>query len=105
LSEFPVDRALRWRLGTLRTFRGREFLTILFKPREEISMAQYGSGGNGTIRQLYGVIIRDKIKSASLETLQAYRIVANDLLKSNEGDDGELRASLADLEKAIAAKK
>lgn len=68
-------------------------------------MAQYGSGGNGTIRQLYGVIIRDKIKSASLETLQAYRIVATDLLKSNEGDDGELRASLADLEKAIAAKK
>jgi hypothetical protein len=73
--------------------------------RQEASMAQYGSGGNGNIRQLYGVIIRDRIKSASLETLQAYRVVANDLLKSNEGDDGELRASLADLDKAIAAKK
>ena len=68
-------------------------------------MAQYDNGGNGNIRQLYGATIRDKIKTASLETLQAYRIVANDLLKSNEGDDGELRASLADLEKAIAAKK
>jgi hypothetical protein len=68
-------------------------------------MAQYDNGGNGNIRQLYGATIRDKIKTASLETLQAYRIVANDLLKSNEGDDGELRASLSDLEKAIAAKK
>ncbi len=68
-------------------------------------MAQYDNGGNGNIRQLYGATIRDKIKTASLETLQAYRIVANDLLKSNEGDDGELRASLGDLEKAIAAKK
>jgi hypothetical protein len=68
-------------------------------------MAEYGTGGNGNVRQLYGVIIRDKIKTANLETLQAYRVVANDLLKHNEGDDGELRASLADLEKAIAAKK
>jgi hypothetical protein len=31
--------------------------------------------------------------------------VANDLLKGRHGDDGELRASLADLDKAIAAKQ
>jgi hypothetical protein len=31
--------------------------------------------------------------------------VAHDLLKGNDGDDGELRASLGDLDKAIAAKQ
>jgi hypothetical protein len=66
-------------------------------------MTHPGTGGSGKNRQLYGVIIRDKIQSADLATLQAYHVVAKDLLK--DGDDGELRASLADLEKAIAAKK
>jgi hypothetical protein len=65
-------------------------------------MAHPGTG-SGRNRQLYGVIIRDKIQSADLATLQAYHVVAKDLLKDD--DDGELRASLADLEKAIAAKK
>jgi hypothetical protein len=66
-------------------------------------MAVHG-GGNGFL--LYGMIIRDKIKSASLDTLLAYRTVANDLLKTGrDGDDGELRASLGDLDKAIAAKQ
>jgi hypothetical protein len=66
-------------------------------------MAVHG-GGNSFL--LYGVIFRDKIKSASLETLVAYRTVANDLLKTGgDGDDGELRASLGDLDKAIAAKQ
>jgi hypothetical protein len=66
-------------------------------------MAVHG-GGNGFL--LYGVIIRDRIKSAGLDTLVAYRTVANDLLKDGgHGDDGELRASLGDLDKAIAAKQ
>jgi hypothetical protein len=69
--------------------------------QQEDSMAEYGSGN---IRQLYGVIIRDRIQKADLGTLQAYRIVASDLLKSGDGDDGQLSASLADLDKAIAAK-
>lgn len=66
-------------------------------------MAAHG-GGNSFL--LYGVIIRDKIKSASLDTLVAYRTVANGLLKTGgHGDDGELRASLGDLDKAITAKQ
>jgi hypothetical protein len=72
--------------------------------QQEEAMAEYGSGGNGNIRQLYGVIIRDRIQNADLGTLHAYRVVANDLLESGDGDDGLLRASLADLDKAIAAK-
>jgi hypothetical protein len=68
-------------------------------------MADYGSGENGKIRPLYGVIIRDKIKTADKETLQAYRVVAHDLLKTpGDGDDGHLREALADLDKALAAK-
>ena len=63
-------------------------------------MTQYGAG-NG--RQLYGVIIRDKIKTVDLATLQAYHVVAKDLLK--DSDDGDLRTSVVELEKAIAAKK
>jgi hypothetical protein len=66
-------------------------------------MALQPTGGNGIL--LYGVIIRDRIQSADLETLQAYQKVAHDLLSSGaHGDDGQLRASLADLDKAIAAK-
>jgi hypothetical protein len=66
-------------------------------------MAEYG--GSGDIRLLYGVIIRDKCKSADLSTLQAYRTVANDLLKDSKGPSADdLRASLGDLEKAIKAK-
>ena len=41
-------------------------------------MADYGGGGD--IRQLYGVILRDKAKTADMETLKAYRIVASDLM-------------------------
>jgi hypothetical protein len=66
-------------------------------------MAQYGGGGNGIL--LYGVILRDKIKSANLETLIAYRTVAQDLAKGKDGHDGDLHGALADLDKAIAAKQ
>ena len=55
-------------------------------------------------RQLYGVTVRDRIKSANLETLKAYKIVAHDLLKTGDADDGQLRAALGDLEKALATK-
>jgi hypothetical protein len=67
-------------------------------------MAQYGGGGGNGIL-LYGVILRDKIKSANLETLLAYRTVAQDLAKGKDGHDGDLHGALADLDKAIAAKQ
>jgi hypothetical protein len=67
----------------------------------EALMTEYGGGTAN--RQLYGVVIRDRIKSADLATLQAYRTVTHDLLKGS--DDEELRGALADLEKAIATKK
>jgi hypothetical protein len=58
------------------------------------------SSGSGTIRPLYGVIIRDKCKSADLETLKAYKVVGQDLLKDHK--DKDLEESLKDLDKAIA---
>jgi hypothetical protein len=68
-------------------------------------MAQSGIGGSGNGILLYGVILRDKIKSASLETLLAYRTVGQDLAKGKDGHDGDLQGALADLDKAIAAKQ
>jgi hypothetical protein len=68
-------------------------------------MAQYGGGGNGGNRQLYGVTIREKIKTADLATLQAYSKVGHDLAKGKDGYDDDLQGALADLDKAIAAKK
>ena len=65
-------------------------------------MADYGGGGD--IRQLYGVIIRDKAKTADKETLMAYRIVVSDLMHNATGDAAkELEGALSDLEKAIQA--
>jgi hypothetical protein len=49
-------------------------------------------------------IIRDKIMSASLETLKAYSTVGHDLTKGKDGN-GDLHDALADLDKAIAAKQ
>jgi hypothetical protein len=68
-------------------------------------MAEHGIGGSGNGILLYGVILRDKIKSASLETLLAYRTVGQDLAKGKDGHDGDLHGALADLDKAIAAKQ
>jgi len=66
-------------------------------------MADYGGGGD--IRQLYGVILRDKAKTADLETLKAYRHVASDLMHTASKEAAEdLQGALADLEKAIQAK-
>ena len=65
-----------------------------------------GYGGGGGIRPLYGVIIRDKCKTADHATLRAYKIVAEDLLKDHKGADADdLRASLKDLDKALEGKK
>jgi hypothetical protein len=65
-------------------------------------MAEYGGGGD--IRQLYGVILRDKAKTADKETLMAYRHVVSDLMHTATGDAAkELEGALADLEKAIQA--
>ena len=64
-------------------------------------MASY----SGPIRPLYGVVIRDRCQTANLQTLQAYKTVANDLLKSASGSQADdLRASLGDLDKAIKSK-
>ena len=60
---------------------------------------------SGTIRPLYGVVIRDKCKSADASTLKAYKTVAEDLLKDYGGPDAaDLKDALKDLDKAIAAK-
>ena len=39
---------------------------------------------SGTIRPLYGVIIRDKCKYADVNTLMAYKTVAEDLLEGSQ---------------------
>jgi len=57
---------------------------------------------SGTIRPLYGVIIRDKCKYADLNTLMAYRTVAQDLLKDHQ--DKDLADAVKELDHAIAAK-
>ena len=59
---------------------------------------------SGTMRPFYGVIIRDKCKSANLETLKAYKVVGHDLLKDHHGPDADdLKSALGDLDKAIAS--
>ena len=59
---------------------------------------------SGTIRPLYGVIIRDKCKTADLNTLKAYRAVAQDMANDNGPDAKELGDSIKELDAAIAAK-
>jgi len=60
--------------------------------------------GSGDIRQLYGVILRDKAKTADKETLMAYRHVASDLMNGASKEAAEdLQGALADLEAAIQA--
>ena len=62
-------------------------------------------GQSGTIRQFYGVIIRDKCKTADKATLQAYKTVAEDILKDVSGPDADdLRQALAELQKALDGK-
>ena len=66
-------------------------------------MADYGGGGD--IRQLYGVLLRDKAKTADLETLKAYRLVATDMMHTASAEVAkELEEALVDVEKAIQAK-
>jgi hypothetical protein len=68
-------------------------------------MAQSYSGG---IRPFYGVIIRDKIKTANPETLRAYKTVAEDILKdapSGQADVQDLRDAVKELDSALSAKK
>lgn len=65
-------------------------------------MAQSYSGG---IQPLYGVVIREKAKTADHRTLQAYKTVAEDMLKGASGPDADdLKASIAELDKALAKK-
>ena len=58
------------------------------------------SSGSGTIRALYGPVIRDKCKSSDLETLKAYKVVGHDMLKDHK--DKDLEDALKELDKAIA---
>jgi hypothetical protein len=61
---------------------------------------------SGPIRPLYGVIIRDKCKHADATTLQAYKTVAEDLLKDHDGPDAkDLKDAVKELDAAIAAKR
>jgi hypothetical protein len=72
------------------------------KQNEEEFMATQSGG----IQPLYGVIIHDKCQTADVSTLKAYRTVANDLLKGASGPAAdELKASVGELDKAIAAKE
>jgi hypothetical protein len=58
---------------------------------------------SGTIRPFYGSMIRDKCKSADVETLKAYKVVGHDILKDHTGADAkDLAEALKDLDKAIA---
>jgi hypothetical protein len=60
---------------------------------------------SGTIRPLYGVVIRDKCKTSDVDTLRAYKTVAEDLLKDHNGADAkDLQDALKELDKAIASK-
>jgi hypothetical protein len=60
---------------------------------------------SGTIRPLYGVVVRDKCKSADVETLKAYKTVVHDLLKDYKGSDADdLKGAAKELDHAIAAK-
>jgi hypothetical protein len=67
-------------------------------------MAQSYSGG---IRPLYGIVIRDKCKTADPTTLRAYKVVAQDLLKdakAGDPDAEDLRKSIDDIDKALVGK-
>jgi hypothetical protein len=61
---------------------------------------------SGGIRPLYGVIIRDKCKTADPATLRAYKVVAEDLLKDNPSGEGveDLRNAVKELEGALRGK-
>jgi hypothetical protein len=77
-----------------------------FTARNQQQEQRMASSGSGTIRPLYGVIIRDKCKSADLDTLKAYKVVGHDLLKGHSGADADdLKEALKDLDKAIAKHK
>jgi hypothetical protein len=66
-------------------------------------MAESHSSG---LQQFYGVIVRDKCKTADHGTLQAYKTVVQDLLKDHKGaDPTDLKGALAELDKALASKK
>ena len=61
---------------------------------------------SGPIRPLYGVIIRDKCKTADAATLKAYKVVAEDMLKDHSGPDAsDLKESIKELDAAIAKHK
>jgi hypothetical protein len=71
-------------------------------------MAQRSGTQSGGIRQVYGCVIRDRIKTADPQTLRAYKIVGEDLLKDATEPSEQvesLRAALKDLDHALSGKK
>jgi hypothetical protein len=64
------------------------------------------ASSSGNFRPLYGVVIRDKCKTADKDTLMAYKKVAEDLIKGQSGPDADdLKGAVKELDQAIAAKK
>ena len=58
---------------------------------------------SGGIIPFYGVIIHDKCKTASKDTLRAYKTVAEDLLKDPKyKDDHDLKEALKACDQALA---
>jgi hypothetical protein len=65
-------------------------------------MADSYSGG---LVPLYGVVIRDKCKTADHNTLKAYKTVAEDLITGASGPDvDDLKKAVAELDKVLAKK-
>lgn len=57
---------------------------------------------SGSIRALYGPVIRDKCKSADVDTLKAYKTVVQDLQKDKGPDAEELASLSTEIDQAIA---
>jgi hypothetical protein len=82
---------------------GRPFIG---RPSAVVSKQEQPMASSGPIRQFYGVVIRDKCKTSDLDTLMAYKTVAEDLLKDHDGPDAkDLADAVKDLDKVIAAKR
>ena len=63
------------------------------------------TSSSGGMIALYGVVLQDKCRTASLTTLRAYKAVAADLLKDSKGAAaGELREAVKSISAAISAK-
>jgi hypothetical protein len=88
-------------------FRNRLFgRPVIGHPLAIVSKQEQSMASSGPIRALYGVVIRDKCKTSDIDTLMAYKTVAEDLLKDHDGPDAQdLADAVKDLDKTIASKR